>query len=97
MTLYHCLSSSALCTFFDPETPHEETQQPLAQPGCGHPLWLGVQFIYQPAELVERLVWIHVHDCCIKEVAKIVLHLAGLFNHLLQLLWLCRENGTLKN
>lgn len=69
------LRSSASTLRWDP--------RPLAQPGCGHPLWLSVQLVYQPAQLVESLVWIHVHDGRIKEVAKIVLHLAGLFNNCL--------------
>lgn len=67
----------------------ESLCEPLAQPGGGHPLWLSVQLVYEPAQLVESLVWIHVHDCRVKVVAKIVLHLTGLLDHLFQLLWLC--------
>lgn len=68
-----------------------ETLPPLAQPGGGHPLRLRVQLVDQPAQLVESLVGIHVDDGGVKEVAKAVLHLAGLFCHFLQLLGLVKE------
>lgn len=76
-----------------PSTHSAGTQWPLTQPGRGHPLGLSVQFIYQPAQLVESLVWIHVQDGRIKVVAEILLHLAGLFNDLLQHLRLCTGHG----
>lgn len=64
---------------------------PLAEPGRGDPLWLRVQLVDQPAQLVEGLVLVCVHDGGIEVVTEIVLHLPGLLDHLLQLLWLWNQ------
>lgn len=65
-----------------------------AQPGGGHPLRLSVQLVYQSAQLVESLLWVHVHNGGVEELAEIVLHLAGLFDNLLQLFGLRTGNET---
>lgn len=44
---------------------------------------------------MKDLVWIHVHNGRVEEVAKVVLHLAGLFDNLLQLFRLYMENKAL--
>lgn len=70
------------------------TPSPLAQPGGGHPLRLSVQLVYEPAQLVESLVRVCVHDGGVEEVAEVVLHLSGLFDHRLQVLRLHTDNQT---
>lgn len=70
------------------------TPWPLAQPGGGHPLWLCVQLLYQPAQLVEGSVRLHVQYGRVKQVTEVLLHLTGLLDHLLQLLRLDTHNDT---
>lgn len=82
--------------FFNPSLPEiprsaQILPDPLAEPGRGDPLWLRVQLVDQPAQLVEGLVLVCVHDGGIEVVTEIVLHLPGLLDHLLQLLWLWNQ------
>lgn len=69
----------------------------LAQPRGGHPLRLCVQLADQSTQLIKSLVRIYIDNSGVKEMAEVVLHLAGLFCHFLQLFWLLKQGVKIQN
>lgn len=63
---------------------------PSPQPSGRHPLRFSIKFVNQPKQFLIGFIKIRVHNCCVKVVAIVLLHLSSLLNDFSQLfrLWI---------
>ena len=65
---------------------------PSPQPSGRHPLRFSIEFVNQPKQFLIGFIKIRVHNCCVKVVAIVLLHLSSLLNDFSQLFRLQRED-----